>query len=58
MTVSVYCIFCLFNHCLMLYLLFAVGALSFCLLFYVAFSTIITEVGGKFGNNCCVNHSM
>ena len=51
MSVLSYCIFCLFNHCLMSSLLFAVvGGLSFCLLWYVA-------LDGKFGSNC-VNHSM
>ena len=43
MFVSAYGIFCLFNHYLMLSFLFAVvGGLSFCLLWYVALSTIIT----------------
>ena len=43
----------------MSYFLFAVvGGLSFCLLWYVALSTIITELSGKFGSNYCVNHSV
>ena len=59
MSVSSYYIFCLFKHCLMSFFLFAlVGGLSFCLFWYVALSTIITELGGKFGSNCCVNYSM
>ena len=59
MSVSAYCIFCLFNYCLMSSILFAViWALSFCILWYVMLSTIITELGSKFGSNCCVNHSM
>ena len=59
MSVSAYHIFHLFNNCLLSSFWFAiVGTSFFCLLWYVAVSTIIRESGDMFGSRFCINHSM
>ena len=40
------------------FLFAVVGALSYCLLWYVALSTTITALSGMLGSNCFVNHSI
>ena len=52
MSLSLYCILCSSSHFLMSsFLVAVVGALSFCLLWYVALSKIITEFEGIFGKS-------
>ena len=50
---------CSSSHSLMSFFLVAVvGGVSFCLLWYVTLSGMITEFEGMFGSSCSVNHSM